>query len=469
MNRATPFRAVRELRAELMTETYEALCKSFSDLPDTVPGEIIEGLGTTTYIGEGMSAIVEEDDVFGVTANNRQFLIEPIEASYTLTDEHRWPTSEVLDGISESLPMFKNLGMDSMCVQELEQQVESLRIELNDMPVTKDILVDAICEGDIDLVESITDPTLPSTRADLRVSLDEFGDSSPPIVRAFIANTSERDCVYNDSEIALIRSCGKPDGEHRWSIAVGVDDGGPFIHPMPPALRIDNSEYQLTRQDIRDILGYDAEWSKTDTTENDTWYRMQGDLLMKYMSLSDVDEARRRINLEDQLDSIDTSEFLDEQGLSDLEEFIDFSIDTRFGFNMELNFTSGEARSDVSLEGLAKMVGSTPQEVRDELKSSFLNWARRECFEVDVEEVEMDETSDIPIPVDNHLVLVPNSIESPYDGRLERRLIPRETDRDFAYVVSPDPVKISIQHKEHDPLIVEGSAGMYIFTLSRRR
>ena len=117
--------------------------------------------------------------------------------------------------------------------------------------------------------------------------------------------TSDCAIMFQSPNYLLVRSemySGKKekydedgDGTYHAGWIVGSDpdqDSGFFIHRLDHTKELEDPEYEWTKDEIRDRMGFSREWQGGDI-EAGEWYRLQGDIRMKKSDYDTVEKLKR--------------------------------------------------------------------------------------------------------------------------------------------------------------------------------
>jgi hypothetical protein len=415
-------------------------------------------------------------DTTGITSETVQptvtYSISDCQPNYGIGESGIWSTKQLLRGFDEIISALDELGMSQREINKISNTGEEMSDIIQSFEPTKSDIVELIVSGDIDAVESLTAVTNPESVDELRNnSIRSYGDDFPPIPRAFVINSSQVQTEYSDEDVALLR--GTTDS-YDLGLLVGIDDGVAFYHPMPRSLRLDNLNYDVDREDIRDLMAYDEEWEKGQKIQPNTWYRIQGDLLMKQVPTSDIVEKYQRIELCSTIDGDTERQFLQSTELWPLDGQIRFNtVRPNILPKITISYPSGSARRTIEDDIREIMDFDQDTDVGVRLVDMLIDWilqnydVAQRAEQTRQESLQESPQDQFVTQLDNHLLFVEDAHFEPQPEMIYQSFMP--DDREFTYFTVENIANMNIEHNEHEQTPVVLDTGTYILTLARRR
>lgn len=410
-----------------------------------------------------------------VPVQGTRYRISSCPVAYGVAKNGLWPTKQFVRAVDYFVDLLEQTNAPDTVIAEIQDQAGQIARHMYNIDVQKDDIQRLIEANDVDAIETLTSVTLPESRDSIRQnSLRQFGDESPPLARSFLVQSDNISIEYSDDDVTLFK--GERDG-FDLGLLVGVDDGGAFYHPLPRTIRLDEPNEQLNREDIRDLMDYDSEWSKGDQLEVDGWNRIQGDLLLKKVPEEKIQKLYERIEL-CRLAEQETvaDEFITQTEILSSTNMPRFKFSVSTTQNLPRISVSYPRQSANTIEDdLRSLMGLDENtDVGSELVSQFIDWLH-ESYEIGTlankrlsEELQNSPRQKSTLQLDNHLLFVDSvhlepEPQSVYQDQLS------DLNRDFTHFYVDKTATVNIQHNEHDPLQLSLDSGAYLLTLARRR
>lgn len=431
------------------------------DINQTNPNTAITSLDTDT------SEIVAE-----TIQPNLIYTVDTCEPIYGVTESGIWSTKQFIRGFDYIVKTLELLGMEDEKIQDILDMGTEIAEIIQEFNPTKSEITELILMGDVDAIESLTSVTYPDSVQTLRRnSLQSYGDEFPPIPRSFVMNSENVQIEYEDADITLLRG---QTGGYDLGLLVGIDDESAFYHPMPRSLRIDNPNYQVNRDTIRSLMAYDEEWNKGQVIEEDTWYRVQGDLLMKQLSERDIIEKYQQVELCTMLDDEIQKKFLSQTPLHPLDGQIRFTV-VRPNIlpRITVSYPSGPAQRTITDDIREIMKFDDDIDVGVKLVDMLIDWilenhdVARSAKNSREQSLSGSAIEQFVTQLDNHLLFVDDARLEPEPEDVYRDFMP--DNRDFTYFRTDSMTSLTLEHNEHDQIPITLDSGTYLLTLARRR
>lgn len=414
---------------------------------------------------------IERKIISETTEPNVTYTIDYTDMDYGVANSGIWCTKQLLRASDEILNLLEELEVTDSRIDTIKNALTQATQIIDDYEPTKKKITQLVQHQDVDSIESLTEVTIPENIGELREL--SYGDNSPPVPRGFILNSERVEIEYQDEEVTLFR--GSKD-EYNVGMLVGVDDGGAFYHPMPRSLRIDNPDYEIDREDIRDLMAYDIDWNKGQKIDENVWNRIQGDLLLKRVDQEDIIEKYQRIAICDIVDESVQRRFISQSEIAPIDNQVRFkTIVPRNLPKITVSYPRGPARRTIENDLRALMELNEEDDPGHELVSRFIDWivenhnVAREADKLYETVMEESPERSFGTQLDNHLLMVDSAHVEPEPEGLYREFMPENDNRDFTYFTVDSPTNMNIQHREHDPVPITLPKGTYLLTLARRR